>query len=111
MVIVRSGRWLYDDTVEKPVDIVGLPYDFWFELGKADEQLEPGETPTTPGECGLLFYVRVRHAGETSTPTWPDSAGYATINEAMHAAEGRAPTAIIWNAPEPDTDDRLRDTP
>lgn len=102
MVIVRSGRWLYDDTVEMPVDIVGLTYDFWFELGKADDQLEPGETPTGPGESGLLFYVRFRRAGETSTPTWPDSAGYVTIDEAIRAAEERAPTAIVWSAPEPD---------
>lgn len=102
MVIVRSGRWLYDDNVEMPVDIVGLTYDFWFELGKADDQLESGEAPTRPGESGLLFYVRFRRAGETSTPTWPDSAGYVTIGEAIRAAEERAPTAIVWSAPEPD---------
>lgn len=111
MVIVRSGRWLYDDTVEMPVDIIGLPYDFWFELAKADEQLDPGETPTAPGESGLLFYVRFRRAGETSTPTWPDSAGYVTIDEAVRAAEERAPTAIVWNAPESHVDVRLRDAP
>ena len=58
MVIVRSGRWLYADAVEKPVDIVGLPFDFWYELGKADEQLEPSEMPRPLGEDSLLFYVR-----------------------------------------------------
>lgn len=111
MVIVRSGRWLYDNIVEMPVDIIGLPYDFWFELGKADDQLEPGETPTAPGESGLLFYVRFRHAGGTSTPTWPDSAGYVTIDEAIRAAEERASAAIVWNAPEAHAGEWLRDAP
>ena len=101
MLIVRSGRWLYDDTVEMPVDVVGLTYDFWYEVGKAGEQLEPGETPTAPGESGLLYYVRFRDAGRTSTPIWPDSIGYVTIEEAMRAAEGRTPTAITWSTHEP----------
>ncbi|MDC7121968.1 hypothetical protein OMK64_10510 [Cellulomonas fimi] len=35
----------------------------------------------------MLFYVRFRRAGETSTSTWPDSAGYVTIDEAIRAAE------------------------
>lgn len=97
MEIVRSGRWLYADAVDKPVDVVGLPYDFWFELAKADEQLEPDETPKAPGEDGVLFYVRFRHAGETSTPTWPDSSGHPTIDAAIKAAEELAPTTIIWD--------------
>jgi hypothetical protein len=97
VVIVKRGRWLYDGTVEMPVDIVGLPFDFWFEIGRSDEQLEPGETPQALGADGLLFYVRFRRAGETSTPTWPDSAGYATVDAAMKAAEERAPSTITWD--------------
>lgn len=26
--IVKSGTWLYDGTVEKPVDIIALDYDW-----------------------------------------------------------------------------------
>ena len=46
---------------------------------------------------GLLYYVRFKHAGELTTPTWPDSAGYSTIKSAMKAAEERTPGAITWN--------------
>lgn len=99
MKIFRSGRWRYADATDKPVDIVGLPYDFWFELAKADEQLDPDEAPQALGEEGLLFYVRFKQAGEAATPTWPDSMGYLTIDLAMKAAEKRAPTSIIWDSP------------
>jgi len=96
MDIVRRGRWLYADAVYRPVDIIGMPYDFWFELGRADGQLEPGGTPQPLGEAGLLFYVRFKHAGETAEPTWPDSAGYTTIGRAIVAAEEKAPSEIVW---------------
>ena len=97
MKIVRNGSWCYSGSVDKPVDIVGLAYDFWFELAKADEILELGETPQPLGQDGLLYYVRFKHAGELTTPTWPDSAGYSTIKSAMKAAEERTPGAITWN--------------
>jgi hypothetical protein len=96
VIIVRRGRWLYAGSAEQPVDVVGLPYDFWFELAEADEQLEPGETAQELGDDGLLYYARFRLAGETSTPTWPDSGGYPTIDEAMSAAQERVPTVIRW---------------
>ncbi|RZS43538.1 hypothetical protein EV193_102518 [Herbihabitans rhizosphaerae] len=95
-MIVRSGSWVYAEEVARPVDIVGLPYDFWYELARADDQLEPGETAQPLGEDGLLYYVRFRHAGETVPRTWPDSAGYDTIDAAMRSAETRAPSPITW---------------
>ena len=60
MKIVRNGSWCYSGSVDKPVDIVGLAYDFWFELAKADEILELGETPQPLGQDGLLYYVRFK---------------------------------------------------
>lgn len=97
MQIVRTGQWRYGNAVNYPVDIVGLPYDFWFELAKSDDQLDPGETPTTPQADGLLYYVRFTHAGEMTTPTWPDSIAYASVESAMRAAEDQAPTPITWD--------------
>ena len=94
--IVMSGRWLYDGAVDMPVDIIGLSYDFWYEMGAADDQLEPGEIPQVPGESGLLYYVRFSRAGDVSSPTWPDSIGYRTLDAAMGAAQERLPTAIRW---------------
>ena len=94
--IVRSGTWLYDDAVAKPVDIIGLDYDFWYELGKSEDQLEPGERPKPLSPEGLLYYARFRHAGETSEPTWVDSPGRATIDAAISDAQEKAPGSITW---------------
>lgn len=89
------GRWLYDGLVEMPVDIISLPYDFWYEIGKADDRLEPGETPRLNSD-GVLFYVRFRHAGDARNP-WPDSLGSQTVEAAMRSAEDTAPTKIDWD--------------
>lgn len=97
--IVRSGTWRYAGSVDRPVDVVALPYDFWHELGAVDDQLEPGETPQPLGADGVLFYVRFQRAGELTTPTWPDSAGYPTIESAVQAAEARVPGGITWAEP------------
>ncbi len=96
VVIIRSGSWVYAGEVAMPVDIVGLPYDFWYELARVDEQLEPDETAQALGDEGLLYYARFRHAGETVERTWPDSAGYDTIDAAMRDAEARVVSRIVW---------------
>ena len=96
MKIVRRGRWLYEDLVYKPVDVVSLNYDFWHELGKADGQLESEVEPRPLNKRGVLYYYRFRRAGETTTPTWPDSSGFKEIEQAMLAAQERAPSAIEW---------------
>lgn len=97
MKIVRTGRWLYDDSVEQPVDIVGLDVDFWYEIARADDALDPDESPTPLGTDGLLYYVRFRHAGEESTPTWVDSGGHPTVDGAVHEAEAKVPSPIRWS--------------
>jgi hypothetical protein len=77
--VVRWGRCLYDNAVEKPVDIVSFDFDWWYELGKADGALEPDEEPQPVGPDGVLYYVRFTHAGQAATPTWVDSGGHATM--------------------------------
>jgi hypothetical protein len=94
--ITRRGTWLYDGTATMPVDMVGLPYDFWYEVDKADDQLEPGEVPMALGVCGLLYYVRFHDAGKKAKRTWPDSIGHATVEEAMRTAQARVPSPIKW---------------
>lgn len=54
---VASGSWLYDDSVRMPVWIVGLDYDYSYELGKADDRLDEGEAPLEFGPEGLLYYT------------------------------------------------------
>lgn len=96
MVIVRRGRWVYAHQQTMPVDIVGLPYDFWFELSRADGERETDEVAEPLGAEGMLYYVRFRHAGKNDMPTWPDSAGYPTVDAAMRSARARVPSPIVW---------------
>lgn len=94
MQIVRSGSWLYDEQVYLPVDIVSLDFDFWYEIAKADDQLEPCEMPQPGGPDGVLYYVRFRQAGSHDQQTWVDSGGHQTIEEAVRIAETTAPSPI-----------------
>lgn len=95
--IVREGVWLYGGSVETPVDIVALDYDWHFNLAKLDGQLEPGEEPTPLGPEGWLYYARIRRALQNNEPTWPDSPGFATVREAMQHAEQKVVGGVRWN--------------
>lgn len=95
--IVRIGVWLYGGSVETPVDIVALDYDWHYKLGKEDGHLEPGEEPMPLGPDGWVYYVRFRHALEQTEPTWPDSPAFANVLEAMQHAEQKAVGGIRWN--------------
>lgn len=98
--VVRRGWWLYDGSVELPVDVVGLTYDFWYAIAETDGSLEPGEEPLEADRRGLIYYVRFWRAGETATPTWPDSGGDLDPEAAMRTAEARAPSPIRWEPRE-----------
>ena len=87
---------MYDDCVAMPVDIVALDCDWWYELSKADDQLEPGEEPEPLTAEGFLYYARFKYAGEDSLPTWVESAGRRTIDAAMRDAEEKVPGDILW---------------
>lgn len=96
IAIERTGVWLYDGAAETPVDIISLPYDWWYSLAEADEMLEPDEVPEPLNEYGVLYYVRFRYAGENEEPTWVDSKGYQTINEAVEEADSKVAGRIQW---------------
>ena len=95
--IVRTGTWLYDGTVARPVDIVALDFDWWYQLAEADGDLEPDEKPIEPDAQGWIYYVRFKRASDTSEPTWVDSFGDRTIEEAMSAAQAKVQAPIQWN--------------
>ena len=97
--IVQIGVWTYDGTAERSVDIVALDYDWWYELAKADDQLEGGERPKAPDSDGSLYYVRFQRAGEPDKPTCVDSDGHNTSVEPMNAAQKKAASRIIWSDP------------
>ena len=94
--IAKKGVWLYDGVAEKPVDIISLNYDWWYELAKADDMLEPDEIPKPLNKNGVLYYVRFKNAEEATEPTWVDSKGFQEINEAIAEAESKVNGAIKW---------------
>ncbi|QAY59566.1 hypothetical protein ET475_05915 [Microbacterium protaetiae] len=92
MRILRSGTWISEAGDIKPVDVVGLPYDYWYELADVNGELERGQTPTPFGPDRLLYYVRFAGAG-TKKPR-PDSVAFPTIDAAV--AEAEATVKITW---------------
>jgi hypothetical protein len=96
--IAASGTWVYDGSVRQPVDVVALPFDFWYEIARADGDTGPDEIPAEMGPDGVLYYVRFRMAGNADEPTWVDSGGQATLAEAKAVAERRLQSDITWSA-------------
>ena len=76
--------------------MISLDYDWWYELARADGQLDEGEETMEFGAGGCLYYVRFREALNPNEPTWVDSYGHRTMEEAMKAAEEKVPEEIDW---------------
>ncbi len=74
---VANGRWHYDEGHDQRVRIVGLPYDYWYAVGQADEQLEPDEEPQPLGDAGLLYYPYFAQVEGPGFPTVIQAKGYA----------------------------------
>ena len=73
---VLRGMWLYDQAVWRPVQLFAINYDYWYEITKADGDLEEGEQPkfNESGEqymiawtdCGYFdSYMQLRFGGLT----------------------------------------------
>ncbi len=97
IAIVKVGTWIYGGSVETPVDIISLDCDWGYELDKVEGHLAPDDQPTPMGPDGCLYYVRFQHALTPPTPTWPDSIGFATVEEAMRCAEGKVKGGVRWH--------------
>src|SRR4051794_35121478 len=93
--VVRRGTWLYDGIAPSPVAVVRLDYDFWYEIGKADEQLEPDEKPHL-NDAGFQYYVCFASPPEQHHG-WVDSHGFDTVEAACEWAEKQIQSAIQWH--------------
>src|SRR5262245_2795026 len=91
--VVRSGTWLYDNSVKRRVRVLRLTSDYWHDLAKADGLLQSGESPEL-NKDGFLYYVRFGEDGESS---FPMSQGFRSCEEAIHWAEQRSPSPISWS--------------
>lgn len=98
--IVLKGSWLYGGTAPSPIRIVKQNYDFWYEIGKADDQLEPGEEEEL-NEEGTLYYVIFKACEHREKPWWVDSHGLLDLEAAMRHAEERVQGKVTW---EPGTE-------
>ena len=92
--VVAEGTWLYDGTARPPVQIVRLDHDFWYGIGEADGDLEPGEVPHLNAD-GHCYYVSFQ-AARGSAHFWPDSVGHDSLSEAKEAAQSLVPAPIVW---------------
>lgn len=97
--IVARGTWLYAARFEAPVDIVCLDYDWNYELDRADGKLATGQVPEPMGDGGVLYYGRFTHALDSSEPTWPDTPGHQTLEDAKHHIERKVAGGIRWEEP------------
>jgi hypothetical protein len=94
-VVVAIGSWRYDGTVSSPVFIVRLDHDFWYEVARDEDALEPGEVPDLDAD-GFSYYVSF-HGIRDDGSFWPDSAGHLSVETAKAAAESAVPSGIRWS--------------
>ncbi|MEK8035075.1 hypothetical protein AACH06_30020 [Ideonella sp. DXS29W] len=94
--IVQVGTWKYDGSVERPVDIIALEVDWWYELARVEGQLDSDERPMPLGPQGCLYYARFKHAGTAIEPTFVDTPGFQTLEEAKSAAQRKVDSLIQW---------------
>jgi len=91
--IVATGKWLYGGISEKPVYVIEQNYDYWFEMEKADGELEADEKPEL-NEDGLIYYVRFIPLGDK--PWGVSYGGQKTIEEAKAFAAVKVNGPIKW---------------
>lgn len=90
------GVWLYDGTVPTTTRVVMLDYDFWYAIGEADGNLQPGEVPNL-NEDGCLYYVQHLPGWPACDRSfWPATEGFHTLAEAIDAAEVTVTGPISW---------------
>ena len=54
--ILDSGRCPWHGVTDTSAHLIRMPYDYWYELGKADGNLEPDEEPEL-GPDGFAYYI------------------------------------------------------
>lgn len=94
--VLASGRCLWEGETDIGAHLVRIPYDYWYELGKADGNFEPGETPDV-GPDGFGYYIVWGddplgwNISGVSSPTMK------TPDEARIWADRKAKSEVTWN--------------
>jgi hypothetical protein len=86
-VIVKSGTWLYDNSVPHEIWVVKQNWEPYYDEGFEDEP----EKLNDDGEC---FFVLVAKEGSVVSSI---SAGTLSLDEAITAAEKACSPPIVWD--------------
>jgi hypothetical protein len=92
--IVATGSWLYAGTSKKTVYVIQQNYDYWFEMDKADGELELGEKPELNAD-GQIYYVCFTPLG--NKPWSVAYRGCKSLDEAKAFASEKANGPIQWD--------------
>jgi hypothetical protein len=90
---VRSGLFS-----RVPVDIISLDFDWWQSLDQATGTPDPDYLPMALGPDGFIYYGRIRLAGQSTEPTWPDTFGHPTVAETQHALSTKLGRIVRWQS-------------
>lgn len=80
--VVRRGKWLYDGTVEMPLEIVAQNWDYYYEDGYE-------ESPPSLNDSGEAYYVM--YGGPMPSRTC------LSLAEAIKPAHELLPPPVAWD--------------
>lgn len=93
--LVLRGKWLYDNSVYQPVQIFVIDYDYYYEIAKADEQLEPGEEPEL-NEKGEMYMIKWNDKPDFNSYGTTEYGGF-TLEEAKKKVEAKV-SGVEWDS-------------
>ncbi|GJM60746.1 hypothetical protein [Persicobacter diffluens] len=93
---ILSGSWLYDNLVKQTVQIFALNYDYYYEIAKADNQIEPNEKPEL-NENGESFMIKWGNGEFSVKDLCAKEYGGLDLDSAIEKAERKVQGKIDWN--------------
>ena len=94
--ILDSGRCLWHGSTDIGAHLVRIPYDYWYELGKADGNLEPDEQPEL-GPDGFGYYIIWGDNPLGCNISGVSSPTMKTRDKARTWADHEAKSKVQWN--------------
>jgi hypothetical protein len=95
--IIKTGTYRTGLLSRADADIISLDYDWWYSLAETDNQLEPDDAPIPLNAQGVIYYGRLKQALQPNEPTWPDTFGHASIEDAVQAIELKIGKEVRWS--------------
>lgn len=93
--LVLRGKWLYDNSVYQPVQIFVIDYDYYYELAKADGQLESGEEPEL-NEKGEMYLIKWGGSSDFHSYGTVEYGGF-TLEEAKSKVDEKV-SGVLWES-------------